>query len=238
MTARTVRRHLIAAAAGGVFAAAAAGAQAAMIVYDPASYAKLIEQARTALGQLEALKTQVSQGQQLLGSLNDASGLDALARELDQPALRNVLPDATALASGAGGFEALGDIGRRADVIRQAERLYTPAPEDARGRDLDGAGNRAARDLALGEAVMDAGADRLEGLQTLQGAIGQAATARGVFDLQARLAAEQAMIANDQVRLQGLAMAQDAEDRLQVQRERERAAASRKARMDLYRQGF
>jgi type IV secretion system protein VirB5 len=238
MTARIIRRHLIAAAAGAALAATAAGAHAAMIVYDPTSYAKMIEQAKTALGQLEQLKTQVSQGQELLGSLNDASGLDALARELDQPALRNLLPDVASLTRGADGFEALGEIGRRAGAIRQSERLYTPAPQDARGRDLEDAGGRAARDLALGEAVMSAGAERLKGLQTLEGAIGGASTARGVLDLQARLAAEQAMIANDQVRLQGLAMAQDAEDRLQAQRERERAAAARQSRIDLYRQGF
>lgn len=46
------------------------------------------------------------------------------------------------------------------------------------------------------------------------------------------------MIANDQMRLQGLAMAQAAEQRLQDQRDRERMAAARKARLDLFRQGF
>jgi type IV secretion system protein VirB5 len=40
------------------------------------------------------------------------------------------------------------------------------------------------------------------------------------------------------MRLQGVAMAQAAEDRLQTQRERERTAAARAARMSLYRQGF
>lgn len=238
MTPRTLRRRLLAAVAATLLTASAATAQAAMIVYDPTSYAKLIEQAKTALGQLEQLKAQVSQGEQLLGSLNDASGLDRLARELDQPGLRDLLPAAAALGRGADVLDSMGEIGRRADAIRQAERLYTPAPGDARGQDVDQAGVRAARDLAIGEAVLDAGADRLKGLRTLQGAIGTAPTARGVFDLQARLAAEQAMIANDQVRLQGLAMAQAAQDRLALQRERERAAAARKARMDLYRQGF
>ena len=49
------------------------------------------------------------------------------------------------------------------------------------------------------------------------------------MDLQARLQAEQALIANDQVRLQGLVMAQAAEDRVQQQRDRERAAKSHAA---------
>ena len=46
------------------------------------------------------------------------------------------------------------------------------------------------------------------------------------------------MIANDQMRLQGLAMAQAAEARLQTQRERERMLAAREARMASYQRGF
>ena len=46
------------------------------------------------------------------------------------------------------------------------------------------------------------------------------------------------MIANDQMRLQGLAMAQAAEDRLQAQRDRERAAAAREQRKALYQAAF
>jgi type IV secretion system protein VirB5 len=50
--------------------------------------------------------------------------------------------------------------------------------------------------------------------------------------------AEQAMIANDQMRLQGLAMSQAAEARLEEQRQRERSQAAREARMKAYRQAF
>jgi type IV secretion system protein VirB5 len=76
---------------------------------------------------------------------------------------------------------------------------------------------------------------RLEGLQQLASALDTAPNARAVMDLQARFAAEQAMIANDQMRLQGLAMAQDAETRLQAQRDRERAEAQAAARLELFR---
>ena len=58
------------------------------------------------------------------------------------------------------------------------------------------------------------------------------------MDLQARISAEQAFSLNDQMRLQGLAMAQDAEARLQAQRERERAAAEGQARLQLFRRTF
>jgi type IV secretion system protein VirB5 len=234
-----MKTRLVAAAAAIVIGLGATTVHAAMIVYDPTSYAKLIEQARTALDQLNELKAQVQQGERLLTSLNDASGVSRIASELGIPGLRDFLPDVAALSAAANGdLDALGAIGQRADDVRAANRLYTPAEGDEAGADLEAAGQRAARDLALGEAVSTAGADRLEGLKTLQAAIDTAPTARAVLDLQARAATEQAMIANDQMRLQGLAMAQAAEDRLQAQRERERAAAARDERMALYRAGF
>ena len=234
-----MKPRLIAAAAALAFGLAGTTAQAAMIVHDPTSYAKLIAQAQTALDQLRELKAQVQQGQQLFTSLNEASIVSAIAPELGVPSLREFLPDISAVSAATkGDLTALGSIGARADEIRAAARLYTAPGGDEMGADLEAAGLRAARDLALGEAVTRAGAERLEGLKTLQQAIDTAPNARAVLDLQARAATEQAMIANDQMRLQGLAMAQAAEDRLQAQRERERMMAAREARMALYRQGF
>ncbi|HEX7887032.1 MAG TPA: type IV secretion system protein [Phenylobacterium sp.] len=234
-----MKTRLVAATAALTLGLGATTAQAAMIVYDPTSYAKLIEQAKTALDQLNELKSQVQQGKQLFDSLNTASGVGQIASQLGLPSLREMLPDVSTLAAAAkGDLASLGAIGSRADAIRTASRLFTPPAGDALGAELEASGMRAARDLALGEAVSTAGAQRLEGLKTLQQAIDSAPNARAVLDLQARATTEQAMIANDQMRLQGLAMAQAAEDRLQAQRERERMAATREARLALYRQGF
>lgn len=62
--------------------------------------------------------------------------------------------------------------------------------------------------------------------------------ARAVLDLEARLAAEQALIQNEQVRLQGLALTQAAEARLEEQRAREQAEARRVARQQTYERAF
>lgn len=234
-----MKRKLAAATATLGLILAGSAAQAQMIVHDPTSYVKLIEEAQTALNQLNELKTQVTQGKQLFDSLNTGSLVSAIAPQLGLPELRGMLPDITALTAAAkGDLTALGRIGQRADVIRAQARLYTAPDGDALGADIEAAGDRAARDLALGEAVATAGAERLEGLKELQAAIDAAPNARAVLDLQARAATEQAMIANDQMRLQGLAMAQAAEDRLQAQRERERMMAERAARMAAFKRGF
>lgn len=205
----------------------APAARAQQVVYDPTAVAKLIAQGQTALHQLEQLKAQVAQGKQLYDGFNTASGVNSIAAELATPALRAFLPDAQAyVAAAKGDLAALGSLGTAATAIRSANRLYTPPAGDVAGRELETSGNRAARDLAMGQQVASVSATRMSGLQELQSAIGAAGDARAVMDLQARLQAEQAMIANDQVRLQGLAMAQAAEDRMQLQRDRERAAKS------------
>ncbi len=234
-----MRRSLIPLALAGAVAFGGSQAHAQLAVYDATSYAKLIEQATTAVNQLNELKTQVTQGQQLFSSLNDKFGVSQIASALGVPSLRSFLPDTSALSAVVkGDFTALGAIGAKADAIRTANRLYTPADGDVLGAEIEQSGQRVARDLALGQSVTDAGAVRLEGLKDLQAAIDTAPSARAVMELQARATTENAMIANDQMRLQGIAMAQAAEDRLAAQRERERMAAAREARMAAYKQGF
>jgi type IV secretion system protein VirB5 len=226
-------------------AAAGPAAQAQQIVHDPTSYAKLVEEARTALDQLRALQTQVEQGQALFDSLNDLSDVNTLARELGLPEVRTPLPDLRALRAAAeGDLSALGDLAERADAIRAENRLYTPPAGELSEADayyrhsLERSGARTARDLALGEAIGHAADRRRDGLETLRGALDTAPSARAVLDLDARLAAEQALIQNEQVRLQGLALTQEAEARLEEQRRRERAEAARTNRMRAYEQVF
>lgn len=220
-------------------ALAATPASAQLTVHDPISYASLLRQATAALDQLNALRAQVAEAKKLYDGFNTASGAGGLASLLKTPELRAFVPDADKyLAAAHGDLAALGDIGRKATDIRAQARLYTARPDDTIGQELERQGDRTARDLALGRAAAQAGAERLRGLDDLLAALDSAPNARAVMDLQARLAAEQAMSLNDQMRLQGLAMAQDAETRLQAQRDRERVAAEADARLELFRRAF
>lgn len=214
-------------------------ASAQMMVHDVTSYGSLLRQAATALDQLKELQAQVAEAKRLYDGFNTASGAGALAGLLKTPELRAFVPDIeTYVAAAQGDLAALGEVGRKAATIRAEARLYTAPTDDALGQDLERQGDRAARDLALGRTAADVGARRLDGLNQLLAALDTAPNARAVMDLQACIAAEQALGVNDQMRLQGLAMAQDAEARLQAQRDRERAAAAREARMQRYRSGF
>lgn len=230
-----MKPRLLAACAAILIGASGAGAQAAMIVHDPTSYAKILAQARTAIDQLNELKAQVRQAQDLFDSLNEASAVNAIAQALGLPELRNAVPQAIALSRS---ISELGEVGERAGAIREAQRLFTPRAGDPIGEAIEADGMRAARDLALAEALSAAGAARLDGLEELRAAIEDAPNARAVLDLQARLAAEESLIANDQMRVDALVMAQAAEVRLSAQRERERAAAARAQRIAMFRAGF
>lgn len=232
----------LAALIGAVLLSSAPAVQAQHIVHDPTAYARLVEDARTALQQLRALQAQVEQGQALFDSLNAISDVNALASVLGLPEVRNPLPDLRALRSAAdGNLTALGDLADRAAAIRRETRLYTPPLGNAETyyRDsLERSGARTARDLAIGEAVSQASDQRLEGLESLRRALDAAPNARAVMDLEARLAAEQALIQNEQLRLQGLALTQAAEARLEEQRAREQAEAARTARQAVYERAF
>ncbi|MGX1587902.1 type IV secretion system protein [Brevundimonas diminuta] len=232
----------LAALISAVLLSSAPAVQAQHIVHDPTAYARLVEDARTALQQLRALQAQVEQGQALFDSLNAISDVNALASVLGLPEVRNPLPDLRALRAAADGdLTALGDLADRAAAIRRETRLYTPPSGDAETyyRDsLERSGARTARDLAIGEAVSQASDQRLEGLESLRRALDSAPNARAVMDLEARLAAEQALIQNEQLRLQGLALTQAAEARLEEQRVREQAEAARTARQAVYERAF
>ena len=234
-----MNRRLLAAIGAAALICASGTARAQVIVYDPTSFAKILQQAQTALNQLQQLKQQVTQGQQLLTSLNQISNVNSLATSLNLPSLRSFLPDPNAFVTASSGdLSSLGPLGAAAAVIRRANQLFTAPAGDAAAADLMAAGNRAALNLATGQSIGGAAQSRLVGLQQLQAALDSAPNARAVLDLQARLAAEQAMIANDQMRLQGLAMTQAAQDQLQAQRDRERAAAASRARLSLYQSAF
>ena len=232
-------RRSILSIAVALAAMTAVPAHAQQVVYDPTSFAQMVKDARTAIEQLDSLKAQVQQGQELFASLNELSNVNAIAERLGLPEIRNPLPDMATLRSAADGdLSALGELAERADAIRRETRVYTPAAPSAAADALERSGARTARDLAIGEAVDRSATDRLEGLETLRRALDTAPNARAVMDLNARLAAEQALVQNEQVRLQGLALTQAAEARLEDQRARERIAAERSVRMDAYRQAF
>lgn len=223
-----------------LLSATSAQAQIGEVVTDPGAYAHMVDQVLEARNQLSELRNQVEQGKELIGqgkalydSLNQISNVNSVGGLLNTSAVRTLLPaefsDARRLMSGD--LQDLGSLASRATTIRDSNRMYSPtdsagiSPAEQFYRDtLERAGVRAARDMAVGERVTQTADQRLQGLEQLREALSTAPNARAVLDLQARIDAENAMIQNDQMRLQGVAIMQAADERLEAQRLREASA--------------
>ena len=245
-----MRTRFLGAAAGALVMAAAAPAQAQLglgqIVSDPGAYARFASELTELQRHYETLQQQLSQGKQLYDDFNKLTDVNSLAGALNNPALRRYLPaevqDTSRLLNGS--LTDLGSIGSRATSIRDANRLFTPvtsglSPVEQYYQDsLVKSGDRAARDIALGESAYQTAAQRQAGLDELRLALNNATTAKEVMDLQARIAAEQALINNDQMQLQGLAMMQEAERRLAEQQDREKLADQLQRSMNEFKAGF
>jgi type IV secretion system protein VirB5 len=238
-----MRTRVIAAVALAFATFGAAVPAQAMVVTDPGAYVRMLQQLNQARAQLVELKSQVAQGKQLYDGFNKLTQINSIASVLNNPALRQYLPaevrDTTRLLNGS--LSDLGSIGTRATSIRSANRLFTPvttglsASQQYYQDSLEKSGDHAARDIALGESAYKTATERQAGLDELRLQLNSATSAKEVMDLQARIAAEQALINNDQMQLQGLAMMQEAERRMAEQRDREQTAARRQARHDALR---
>lgn len=80
---------------------------------------------------------------------------------------------------------------------------------------------KGAQDKAFALDAYDAARDRLNQIDQLMGRINSTQDPKDIAELQGRMAAEQAMIANEQTKLQMYAMVSEAEDRIQAQRQME-----------------
>lgn len=239
------KRLLAAAAAASVLMCAGGGASAQMIVHDQTAMMQMLKDAQTSLKQLHEMQKQLQEAQRLYDGLNKViTDPNSIGEVLNNPVIRGAMPeqaDALGALARGGSINDLGDLSRRVGEVREAYRAFTPNPDGAKSATdryyenaLENAGNRAARDLAVGERVYEASSVRLMGLEQLRRAISHAPNARAVMDLEARLAAETAMMQNELVRLQGLQMMQAAEEKLERQREAEGAHAQLQRSKDFF----
>lgn len=229
-----MRKRRLSATVLAVAGVAAATAPAAMIVHDPTSYVQLVQQAQTALDQLESLRTQVDQGRRLVETLDQASNIGDIAGVLEQGPWRSSLPDTDIFQAHRTTLDDLGALTERTRRLREDQRVFAPDPTNTHDQRLEAAGVRAARDMALAETLNSALAQRDTALSSMDQALASAPSARAVLDLQAQTALEQTRLANDQLRLQALQLAQAAETRAIEQAEEERVALARRRRMAAY----
>ena len=204
-------------------------AEATMPVIDVAAIAQLIQTILYWENQLQGMKDHLNQMRQTTSALTGGRGMQALLPLA--PQARNYLPsnwtDVASLVSGnPNGYGALTTLvtARLQGVSVLPQATLAALTPDQRKLLTDGR-NSAAVLQALSQTAYASTSARFQQLQSLIQAIGTATDEKAIADLQGRIQAEQAMLANDEAKLTSLYQAAQADRWSQEQRMREMSIA-------------
>src|SRR3954452_16324280 len=207
--------------------ASPAGAE---IVFDPSVFARqfeqlteLTKQVDTLTSQLKVAQDQLNQAKQLYDSFNKRTNANDIGALLNTPQFRKVLPqqfaDIEKLVAGQGS----GNFANSINQYLNQNRAYAGNSGNSYYQsELDRIARQTGTKHSMGQAVYDTASQRVDALEELRTRISSATDVKETLDLSARLQAEQALLQNDVLRMQGLAMIQQARMDMDGQRERER----------------
>lgn len=215
-----VSRLLIAAALAGL--PAHGFAQQGVPVFDAGAIAKHVEQIGKLTEQIKTMQAQLTQAKQLYESFNKLTDVNDVASLLGSDEFRKHLPkefgEIEKLVSGGGGSLA-GVVDRYLDQ----NRAYQGGDANSFYRsELDRIARQTGAKHSIGQSVYDTASKRIDGLEELRQKITASKDAKDVLDLSARIQAEQALLQNEVLRMQGLAMVQQARGEMDGQRAEER----------------
>ncbi|MDQ1159601.1 type IV secretion system protein VirB5 [Sphingomonas sp. SORGH_AS 950] len=215
------KRIIMVASAPVALAAFASPAAAQGIpVFDTTTYLQALQTAKQTLTMVDQGRQQIQQAADTFNSLSKLTNVNAIATQLLNSQVRNILPNTTIDAATLlkGDFSQLGALGGLASNIQSRYKLSSS------GSDADAAYSAALRDAtgsaatmaALGENTLAVSQTRMQGLDQLREQLSSAKDPKDVMDLQARIAVEQAQLQNDMLKMQALQMAQSGEANLQA----------------------
>lgn len=223
---RPVFRHALIAASWIAIGDAPVTAQ---IVFDPSVFARQLDQltelknqVTTMTSQLKVAEDQLTQAKQLYDSFNKLTNINDVASLLNSPQFRKVLPSEfsqiESLTKGTG----TGTFASSIESYLGQNRLYTNPGNSFYASELDRIARQTGAKQSLGQAVYDTASKRIDELEKLRQQISVSSNVKDTIDLSARLQAEQALLQNDVLRMQGLAMIQRAQSDMDGQRAGER----------------
>jgi type IV secretion system protein VirB5 len=214
---------LLLAAIGGI-----PQAQAQWAVVDVGAIRQLIQQVTTLRQQLETARSQLDQARRQYDALTGGRGMENLLRDQQ----RNYLPPdwqtlEGALSGASGAYSALS---RQLEGVVTANAVLTAQQlaslSDQEREQLLSARASTAMFQVTSRQALEVSSARFTSLQQLINAIPGATDPKAVMDLQARIAAEQLMLQNEQTKLMVLQQAMEAEERARRQRAGELAIAN------------
>jgi type IV secretion system protein VirB5 len=215
-----MRSRLKIAAAAAILAASGAARASGIPVIDVANLVQTVQQV---MNDITEINNQVQQITQLRAQLDSINGVRNLGRIFHNPALTNYVPaEVYTVLNGvnAGGY---GGLSATAKALRDANMVYNCM--DRSGAD------RVACQAALAQPyqhkgllqdAMKSAAGRLSQIQALMGQINATNDQKSVQEIQARIGAENALLAHEVSQVQMLQGMADSEERISRARDRER----------------
>jgi type IV secretion system protein VirB5 len=202
-------------------------AHAQWAVIDVGAIAQLIQQVVTMEQQLSTAKDQLTQAHDQFNSMTGGRGMESLLSGVN----RNYLPPNWSQLEGAlrGAAGAYGALNASLGALIEANSVLTAAEvarlSPSEREHLEAARRSAALLQATSRDALATTSQRFASLQSLISAISGARDQKGILDLQARIAAEQGMLQNEQTKLDTLYQVAQAEQWARAQRLREQAIA-------------
>jgi P-type DNA transfer protein VirB5 len=194
-------------------------------VVDVGAITQLIQEISYWKQQIQAMSSQLNQLQSTYNAMTGNRGMQNLLPIT--PQTRNYLPTnwqgLMATLNGLSG--SYGVLSAQLNSTLSANAILTPAQlsrlSSQEQAQLQSSRNSAALMQATSQQALQASSQRFTSLQQLINAIPTATDQKGALDLQARIAAEQTMLQNEQTKIQTLNQALQADERARQQRAQE-----------------
>ncbi|MBN8491025.1 MAG: type IV secretion system protein [Burkholderiales bacterium] len=189
-------------------------------VIDAANLAQTVQQV---INDITKINNQVQQITQLQAQLNSINGMRKLGNVFNSPLLHNyVPPQAFKLVNAVqtSGYAGLGGTGK---LLRDAGMVYNCADLAGTARtDCQAALAQPYQHKGLLQDAMSSAANRLAQIQSLMDQINATTDQKSVQEIQARIGAENALLAHEASQIQMLQGMADSEERIARSRDRER----------------
>jgi type IV secretion system protein VirB5 len=205
--------------AAGVLLGGPAHAQGIPVI----DVANLIQSVQQVLNDVTEIRNQVQQINLLQGQLNSLTGTRGLGNVFNDGRLKNYVPAEAFVPLNqvdSRGYDGLSGTGR---TLRDARMVYNcqDLAAEARMR-CQAVLAQPYQQKGLLQDAMRSAAGRLAQIQSLMGQINATGDQKAVQEVQARIGAENAMLAHEMTQLQMLQAMADSEERIARSRDRER----------------
>ena len=185
--------------------------------------ANLVQTIQQVLNDITAISNQVQQITQLQSQINSLNGMRNLGDVFNNPLLRNYVPAEAYTYVNAINTSGYAALNATAKVLRDVDMVYNCLDRIGSARTACQASlAQPYQHKGLLQDAMKAASGRLSQIQSLMGQINATTDQKAVQEVQARIGAENALLAHEMSQVQMLQSMADSDERIARSRERER----------------